>query len=360
MKDLKLDVFTSQALFEGVQSVTGVGTFSQLESFFVVPVRDPVTHEGYQRQPSRNRIRKLARSLSLGEAHLPLSVLLSTRGTGSLEMRNGSTDVLRLDNNSKLFVVDGQHRLQAIAQLSKDEPEHWSNFKISFVCIVGASESQEARLFLEINQKSQRLKVDLAASLLADRPISEIPFAERVSHDRMMNGQIVAERLSGESPLWIGRIALAGTPLKGKTIGNFAMGDSLQNWLKYAETHDIDLDTTYLILNAYWTAISQVLPECFTKPEKFGIQQQTGVRVLHNLLLDIAPLIVSAKKNLKSATSYRTYLERVLLGFEFQRPDGSVVSGSEFWLRGALGGAGTFSSGAGQSNLLAQFKRRLT
>ena len=84
------------------------------------PYYDTRDKSGYQRQPQESRIKELANDLRSGRTDLPTAVLLNirTHDAKALALRDGQLDpkVLR-SMGLKFHVVDGQHRVLALARL---------------------------------------------------------------------------------------------------------------------------------------------------------------------------------------------------------------------------------------------------
>ena len=84
----------------------------------------------------------------------------------------GGTSFLCL-NEEKLYVVDGQHRVAALASLVEDDPETWANFRISFVCMLGGDELEEMEQFYIVNSTAKSVRTDLALDILKQRAESD-------------------------------------------------------------------------------------------------------------------------------------------------------------------------------------------
>jgi len=342
-----------QPLRSGHPVVVGVLSFEGISDRFEIPYRDPVTKSGYQRTASKARVSKLAKAISLGQVDLVPSVLLSCRKGTILE--NSADDiVLRLQGGAPLYVVDGQHRLLALYELFKKDPKRWGGFLIPFVCIVGATELEEAKLFLDINQNAKKVKLDLALALIAEASTESEIDTEPVKSLR--EGQLLAQDLEASCPVWHGRISFAGGSYPDGLIGNGAMGQSFKPWLSRAFVRGLSRTERLKIVNSYWIAISQILPECFVDPTKFGIQKQTGVKVMHRLLPEIHEHVLAIGLKPEMPSSFAKVLSGPLKNFSYTLPNGVVLKASEFWRTGSAGGAGKFTSGAGQADLAQRLK----
>jgi hypothetical protein len=109
----------------------------------------------------------------------------------------------------------------------------------------------------------------------------------------------------------------------------------------------LKLESQLNLLDAYWQGIAKVLPEAFADVTEYGIQKQTGAVVMHAVLPRVVLIVQSKGESLLSAQSYANVFK--LLGeFTDVNSSGDRVQGSDFWLAGAQGAAGSYTSGAGQ------------
>ena len=116
VEDDKLDVYV------------GYIRIGELVRRYQIPRRDFDCDGGYQRVVSQTRVKTLVRDLKNGIVDLPTSLLLSVRYTG-FRPKHMSDDlfVMSLPENGEkpFYVVDGQHRLEALSRLvSENEFEY--------------------------------------------------------------------------------------------------------------------------------------------------------------------------------------------------------------------------------------------
>lgn len=69
-------------------------------------------------------------------------------------------------NDRDLYVVDGQHRIAALAKLVEQDPDKWRTYQVPFVCMIGATEMEEMRQFYVVNSAAKSVRTDLALDLL--------------------------------------------------------------------------------------------------------------------------------------------------------------------------------------------------
>ena len=162
----------------------------------MVCVFDPVSFRGYQRQIDRKHCETIVNYL-LKDSFLPSAIICSNREP---------------DIQGKLWIVDGQHRVEAFRMLRE---EHYERF-----CAIAGSEipvvimddvpiEKEIETFITINKTSK--KVDTSLAYVLKNKISmengdmAMPKSEYLSVE-------VARKigLEGESKIWAGKILFEG------------------------------------------------------------------------------------------------------------------------------------------------------
>ena len=183
-----MDVIQGPTLRGSIMTVVGVIPAETLVRHHAVPQRDVLRGTGYQRSPSQRRVNDLAASITRHLVDLPTSVLLSLRGeSASQVLKRVGPDSYELDldpekasTEHQLFVVDGQHRVKALAKAMNEDQADILNVKIPFVCMIGADESQEMEQFHVVNSNAKSVPTDLALDLLRARAEHDPAFAERL------------------------------------------------------------------------------------------------------------------------------------------------------------------------------------
>lgn len=340
----------------------GVITAGALVERFTVPQRDSRHKRGYQRPVSPTRVNKLAADLRTGMVDLPTAVLLNVRQPkdGILDSIEDPTTVLHLDGH-ELFVVDGQHRIEALQKLVDENPEKWSSYEIPFVCMIGADETEEMTQFYVVNSTAKSVRTDLALDLLKQQAESNPDLMANLvqkGEDWKVEGQSITETLSA-SRLWKNRIRFPSDPKGETTIGSAGVVSSLKQLLDTPYFGQISTENRLRILDAYWEGINQVIPEVFIDPTEFAIQKSTGVQIMHQLLVSAIELLRSKGMSVVEPESYAEVLEDALLNLEGDSAEGGVVRGADFWRSGVHGAAGSFSSNAGRRVLLARLRTEL-
>ena len=345
-----------------VLQAVGVITAGAIVNRYEVPQRDHRHRQGYQRPVSVSRVNKLAADLRGGQVDIPTAVLLNIREQDDnvLEKLTDTTGIFR-PNGRPLFVVDGQHRLAALAKLVEDDPAKWSGYEVPFVCMIGATPFEEMQQFYVVNSTAKSVRTDLALDLLKQQAEANPSFMASLvekGEDWKVEGQTITEALA-QTRLWKERIRFPGDPVAETTIGSAGMVASLKQILGTPYFGQISTDNKVKILEAYWSGIEQIVPDVFREPSSYAIQKSGGVMIMHGLLVSVIELLRSRGLSVIDPDSYAEVLQEPLLTLEGDTAEGDIARGADFWLAGGRGAAGSFSSNAGRRVLRARLSTTL-
>jgi DGQHR domain-containing protein len=345
-----------------VPQAVGVITAGLLVSSYEVPQRDYQNKRGYQRPVSASRVSKLVGDLLSSRVDLPTALLLNIRHfkEGLHLVEKNGTSFFRPDG--PLYVVDGQHRIEALAKLIERDPEKWTPFPIAFVCLLGADEFQEMTEFYVVNSTAKSVRTDLAYDLLKQRAEADPALMEALvekGESWKIEGKRITEHLARGSPLWKGRIRFPGEPPGETTVNSAGMISSFRPLLATPYFDGISTANKFRVVSAYWEGVSNVLPEVFKDPQDYALQKSTGVQVMHKLLIIVLENLRSQSSSLLEPRSYESLMHEPLLRLEGDTASGHAVRGADFWRVGAQGAAGSFSNNAGRRVLAARLKAAL-
>ena len=113
-------------------ALVGVVQARSVRTTFAVSRRDTRARVGYQRELSISRVSRLMRGLSENRVDLLATILFNLRDFDPdrhLAERPGGL-YFRHDPET-LYVVDGQHRLEALARLVDEDEERWGLLEVS-------------------------------------------------------------------------------------------------------------------------------------------------------------------------------------------------------------------------------------
>lgn len=359
---LEVRVMLAPSLHSGRQVVVGVTEAGDLVDRYVIPRRDTRNKKGYQREVSVARVNKLATELKAGRVNLPTAVLLNVRGFIADDLvERGEQLFLRL-NGKSLYVVDGQHRLEALRKLVQEDSESWADFRVTFICLLGAVEDEEMWEFYVVNSTAKSVRTDLAYDLLKQKAESDPDVMSGLVESGQtwkVDAQRLVEKLEASSSIWRGRIRLPGEPKGGTTITSSGMVSSVKPLLAHPYFGAVGTDNQVRILDAFWQGVGEVLPDAMRAPEAYVLQKMTGTLVLHSIMIVVLEYVRSAGQSVLEPSSYAKPLEGALSDLQGDNREGEPVGGQDFWLAGPDGAAGSYSSNAGRRVLTAKIKARL-
>jgi DGQHR domain-containing protein len=362
--EVTINVLEAPALKKtGTRVVIGVIPVGALVGRYTIPRRDFRHQSGYQREASQPRVNRLMADLRSGRVDLPTAVLLNLRDYDPTRHLVQDVGVLGLKlNGAGFYVVDGQHRIEALRRLVDEDSEKWSDFKLAFVCMLGADEMEEMGQFYVVNSTAKSVRTDLALDLLKQQaetdPEVMTGLIER-SEDWKVRAESLVEQIAHTSPVWKGRLRFPGAEKGDTTITNAGMVTAVKGLLATPYFGQLNIENQVRILDAFWQGVRKVLPEAFDQPSDFVIQKQVGVQVMHGVLISIVEYVRSMGRSVVEAESFADAMNQALLNLEGDTREGDVARGVDFWRAGANGAAGSFSSNAGRRVLTAKIRAML-
>ena len=342
---------------------------------YSIPYRDALAKSGYQRTPQEQRVGKLTNDLRRDRVDLPTAILLNLRTKlpilsvlryvgNELFLSLEQDDIGR--NNDKIgpfYVVDGQHRIAALARLVEEDPEQWGSFVVPFVCMIGGNELEEMEQFFVVNSTAKAVRTDLALDLLKQRAESDSRIMSGLierGEEWKVKSQAIVENLLDSSPVWRRRIKLPNEKRNDTTIASSSFVSSLKILFDSPFFSSVSLLDQVRILDAYWRGIRSSCREPFDEdPSMYALQKGVGVTAMHTLLVHVLEIIRSHGKSVLDPESYEEIMVAVLGGLEGDTAEGFVVRGSDFWRSGPKGAAGSYSSSAGRRVLQAKLRLAL-
>lgn len=342
--------------------VVGTMKAGMLAELYEVPRRDPRSKTGYQREISQSRVNRLMKDLREGQVDLPTALLLNLRSYKPdvhLVRENGYAHFN--PKGTRLHVVDGQHRVEALARLVQMDPEAWSSFEIPFVCMLGADESEEMEQFYIVNSTAKSVRTDLALDLLKQRAESNPAVMSSLIEQGeawKVTAQTIVEQLAA-TPVWRNRIRFPRDEKGDTLVSTSGLVSSLKRLLATPYFGNISTENQIKILDAYWKGLRLLLPEAFDDPTSYVLQKTTGVMILHGVLLHVLEYLRSAAKSVIDPTAYADAMRKTLDDLEGDTSTGELARGADFWKAGPEGAAGSFSSNAGQRVLIEKLRSML-
>jgi DGQHR domain-containing protein len=300
---------------------------------------------GYQRPLLERRVAKAANYLLFEDKVFPTSVLVNIRGRVdffpvSRIGKIGEYGVLRIPEGSLPFwIIDGQHRLMAIALAARENPKYES-YPVPVTVLSLPDRYSEMRVFYVVNSRQKSVPTALAQRhLKLSVSIKGLDEVRRYEAKRKVMAAIATSivdflRSDPGSP-WYGKILLPSEKRKKHLISQTSLADSIGILLMKLPSEDFDtnkldecLSRISSLLKDYWNSIKDLFPEAFEIPEDYTIQKTVGCYVFHLLFPHIYPLLKRggdfSKNNMKKILM-KTFKN-------FTKATGIEIN-SEFWNR---------------------------
>ena len=314
-----------------------------------IDVWSPQNPLGYQRTLNTQRARAFMKYILKPQNISPTSIVVASRSEVKFVPTKKGEDLgyLVLNEQEKLFVVDGQHRIGGIRYAVSEREAIDVSFSVILLPLQewGIKEEdecrfEEAKQFVIINRTQKTVRADLA-----DQFIKRLPPDRRIEIEGILLGpqrlklEILADKitdvLSKKSPVWKDKIRYPNEKKSAKPVSWKSFKDSLlsilksewgQNVISLQIKEENIVDEISHILDNYWIAWKEQCIDAFMNPQDYVIQKTTGVFVLHYLFPTIATFLENLGKN---------YTPQEFLSL-IQLMDKGVSS--NFWYRGGEAG----------------------
>jgi len=255
--------------------------------------------DGYQRRPSPPRYKEFGRFVKAGNTSPP-SILVNIRpeDAGKVNFKDGK---LIVPDNVTFWVVDGQHRVEGLKWLNEIAESLKQEFELPVIFMISATQYEEAKQFVVINQTQKRIRTDLAErflqkaieeegklKLLSDREKGVLKSVLKGVEWKVPALEIADVLNNDKNSVWYQRILLPDEPRGSTTVHQKSFTDSLRPVLTNPNFQGKAPGVIASILNNYWDAIKEVCSEPFENPDDYVIMKTTGVFVLHQILPRVA------------------------------------------------------------------------
>jgi DGQHR domain-containing protein len=252
-------------------------------------IEDPT--RGFQRMVREERARAIALAVLDQRRTFPNSIVLAT-DIGAFSVHDST---LMIPDNTKLLVVDGQHRLWA---------QKFSTYGAIYSCVLhmGLSEVEMARLFLEINDNQKRVPSSLRWDLVRLVRPDDDPVAVGAA-------EMVLQLATDEGSPLFQRIDLTGEQTEIR-LKQGSIAPSLKQLLsRRSPMRALSFDQQYRLVVQYFIAIRELDEDGW----KAGQAVFYGARVVRALLLILPDIINDLGQEITGLTyeSFRPYLARI-------------------------------------------------
>ncbi|MBN2836541.1 MAG: DGQHR domain-containing protein [Candidatus Delongbacteria bacterium] len=320
-------------------------------------------YKGYQRQLVRSHYMKIVNFLVNDDKPLLPTAILAAIDNDDVKINNSSIFL-----NSKLRIVDGQHRIKALHIIKENYHDIYKNKcrSMKFPVILLRLDKNNAdhrlleiRSFVDINQKGKKVNTDLAKSLIK-------PILKKRVRDNQASSSEVVELYANEVctslnqnkySSWYNAIRLGDGLNTRKPVGINMFIESLKPIIlavlkkEWFDDYGSDIDVEKLcdMLIEYWNIIGDKWSDAFYWEESinsfrvdtnYSIQKGIGVHPLHQILAE----------TIENTDVY----ENVLLKAKDVIDNSSVTS--ESWIRG--GEFSIYNSKSGFQEIIRKIKAR--
>jgi DGQHR domain-containing protein len=319
--------------------------------------------QGYQRAAEKNRARRFARYLEAAAAVSPTAIMLNDRNRQS--KYDPKTGMLIFDSDKgPVFNYDGQHR-ELGYRLRMDGDEAFAEFPVPVVMTRGMEKLTEMMQFRTINSTAKGVPTALVNAILAKLQATEGDEAIDASAHRNVVCYKVTELVNNDpdSP-WHQLIALpnqgqwtkrdtAEDPTREHTrvIKANSFVDALRpvydyvSMLKIAASIDERAGEIAAIINEFWSALKEKMPQAFDQANDYALFKSGGVGPMHLVLRDLM---------VKMHTGHRRYTRD---GFLAMTEGSDLLDNAEFWRSDNEDGARIYSGKANWPDLAKRIIR---
>jgi DGQHR domain-containing protein len=253
-----------------------------------------------------------------------------------------ATATLLLGDDAIAWLVDGQHRGGAVRLLktqSRIDPE----FPVPVKLMLGFERLEEAKQFFYINSQAKNVPTDLTAELLqrmARQDVDEAEYlSERKNKSSLLRGAAIYDAMVAAKSPWLQRIRRPNETLsKDKSIAVSQFINSLAPLQSAPMPRELSPDEWARIIDAFWEAVSRLLPAPFEPTEQPGhwvLLKATGVNTMHRVLADCLPIMIQRGARLADPDQYELLLADLPslsgIGIDPVTGEERQIYGSDFW-----------------------------
>ena len=316
------------------------------------------TQKGYQRMVQRKKVYEIRDFVLHSDALLPQNITLCTSNSSAVNFvakeplinrgKNGHLrhsfgekswlGQLKLYNNTKLWVLDGQHRTAGLkAAIEKNDEAQ--DFPVSVVIVDNITQAKQREIFLTTNATSWKLQTDLKLQLQTET--WQDPKARSKAHIHTQDWQIKATALcnalnSDLNSMWHNQIRLpneTSEQAEGKLIKQtMFVGSYRRLYIDTLFRSFSEADQAKLVAS-YWNAIAKTWGEQVANPNKYCMFTRHSMTSMNEVLPQVYIYTKDTYDKVDAETIGRTLAQMK----ENLHP--------EFWDKGSIHGAMELGSG---------------
>ena len=256
----------------------------------------PGNTRGYQRLPQRNRFKTrpgtIVRYLTKDLGCFPTSILVNVRGNLTYHMEQdlgwSSIGRLEIDDNEKLWLLDGQHRVEALRR-AKETNIKFENYPVVVSILQLPNRFDELMHFYLVNRRQRRVPIDLVNKHLQQmlRERGEIWLQEFEGKAGLYRGKAaeIVDMLNGDPrSTWKGRIRQVTEIRRDEhLVRDQKMIKLIADILRTKECARLTNEEAADLLVDYWNSINRLYPGAFADPRAYTLLGDQGITSLHML-----------------------------------------------------------------------------
>jgi len=235
--------------------------------------------QGYQRTLDESRARQVKRYVQEERpGTLPTAVVFNCREPQGLSFDQGEDGFGKLTIKSKLWLVDGQHRMGGLEMAAGADPSY-EEYTLPVVILNGQDRKAEMEHFYVINDRQKGVPVDLVLRFLVARADG----AELLGREDAVMAIKVTDLMAQDSDsCWHRRIQLTNEQkLRTHTITERSFYRSLLPAMRVPMIRRSEAKDAERVLSNYWNAIRDLIPEAFASPDRYLVQKTVGAYTMH-------------------------------------------------------------------------------
>jgi DGQHR domain-containing protein len=275
-----------------------------------LPVRDLVSNaeidrwtktnrEGYQRPPLESRLKARGKAsimrYLLDEAGIfPTSVLLNIRRRLVFKEEVNLTEKISfgklvIPDKEKMWIVDGQHRLESLKRVASIRPE-FNEYPIPVTIVDIDDRFLEMLMFYIVNSRQKKIPTEIAYRHL-QKMVEEVEVKEK--HEWVKNVLLGPEEVrkgvaaiivdfiaSDENSPFYDRVRYTGEERESHhLVDDIVLETYISKLLKEKTFSMMEPERLAALLIDYWSAIKDLYPSCFNEGEsdQYTLLKHTGI-----------------------------------------------------------------------------------
>ncbi len=293
---------------------------------------------GYQRSLDDARARQVRHYVQNERpGTLPAAVVMNCRDNQGLVFKETHDGMGSLTIRSKLWLVDGQHRIAGL-ELAAEKDGAVGDYVVPVVILNGQDRASEMEHFFVINDRQKGVPIDLVLRFLVAKNGNSLPTDRDDALAIVVTDFIALDRGS----CWFKRIQLTNEArLRIHTITERSFHRALLPVVRIPSLRRSDPKRAASIIANYWNALRDLMPEAFADPRRYLIMRTVGAYTMNIVLPHVFDICLR-----RDSFSQANFLEVML----------KTGIDSEDWTREA---AGSYAGMVGFQRLAEKYIQKL-